>query len=269
MELLILLGIGLTIGGVAIALDDDDDGITKGDTTADATEDNDDLAGGSGEDTIFAKDGDDIVDGNAGNDRLFGQGGQDLLIGGEGDDFLRGGSDHDSIIDGTGSDTLIGDAGNDFIVSTSAFDPDNVVEAGREWAANDDPDVDVQLEPELNHDTDEDADVIQAGGGNDDVIAGNGDTVSLGEGLDELILGDWIEAGDEPVVLTDYSRLEDVIVYSHDGEGTPPEITVENTLDQFGDEDDALLLADGEVFARIQGAGGLITAGNVMVLTRA
>ncbi|WP_411352796.1 calcium-binding protein [Leisingera aquaemixtae] len=267
MELLILLGIGLTIGGAALAMDDDDDEI-KGDTTADATEGNDDLAGAPGDDTIFAKDGADILDGNAGDDRLFGQDGEDLLIGGEGNDFLRGGSDHDFIIDGQGSDTLIGDLGNDTIVSTSAINPDDALKAIRDWVANDDPDEEINMEYDLSQDTDADADVIQAGYGEDNVVAGKGDTVSLGEGYDELILGDWIEPGDDPVVLTDYNPGEDMILYYHDGATPAPEITVQNTLDEFGDEDDALLLANGEVFAKIEGAGGLISPYSVWVLER-
>lgn len=210
MELLILLGIGLTIGGVALAMDDDDDQI-KGDTTADATEGNDDLAGASGDDTIFAKDGLDIIDGNGGDDRLFGQDGEDLLLGGAGNDFLRGGSDSDIIIDAEGSDTLIGDLGHDLIVATNAVDPDVTLQIVRDWIDNDDPDENIQLERDLSApDTDDDADVIQAGYGDDDVYAGNGDTVSLGAGEDALFLGDWIEPGDEPVVLTDYSPLEDM-----------------------------------------------------------
>ncbi|WP_027243966.1 calcium-binding protein [Leisingera daeponensis] len=268
MELLILLGIGLTIGGVALAMDDDDDQI-KGDTTADATEGNDDLAGASGDDTIFAKDGLDIIDGNGGDDRLFGQDGEDLLLGGAGNDFLRGGSDSDIIIDAEGSDTLIGDLGHDLIVATNAVDPDVTLQIVRDWIDNDDPDENIQLERDLSApDTDDDADVIQAGYGDDDVYAGNGDTVSLGAGEDALFLGDWIEPGDEPVVLTDYSPLEDMIVYYYDGSGPTPEITVENTLDELGDEDDALLMADGNVFARIEGAGGLISPHNIRVLER-
>ncbi|UWQ51416.1 hypothetical protein K3720_08360 [Leisingera caerulea] len=267
MELLILLGIGLTIGGVALAMDDDDDG-EDADTTADATEGNDDLSGASGNDTIFAKDGIDILDGNGGDDRLFGQDGEDLLIGGEGDDFLRGGADHDFIIDGQGNDTLIGDLGNDSIVSTSAIKLDDALETIRDWVANEDPDEEIRLDFNWSEDSDVDADVIQAGYGNDNVVAGNGDTVSLGEGNDELILGDWIEAGDDPVVLTDYSPLEDMILYYHDGATPAPDITVQNTLDEFGDEDDALLLANGEIFAKIEGAGGLISPSSVWVLER-
>ncbi|WP_424979839.1 calcium-binding protein [Leisingera sp. S232] len=267
MELLILLGIGLTIGGVALALDDDDDSI-EGDKIT-GTEENDDIAGAEGDDTVFAGDGIDILDGNGGDDRLFGQDGEDFLVGGEGDDFLRGGSDSDLIIDGSGNDTLIGDLGHDLIVATTAVDPDDTIQLVRDWIDNEDPDETIQLQRDLSSpDTDDDADVIQAGYGNDEVYAGNGDTVSLGEGNDELVLGDWIEAGDEPVVLTDYSPLEDMIVYYYDGSGPAPEITVETTVDELGDEDDALLMADGNVFARIEGAGGLIAPHNIWVLER-
>ncbi|UWQ30493.1 calcium-binding protein [Leisingera sp. M523] len=264
MELLVMLGLSLAAGTFAV-LDSDDDSEPAADTSADATKGNDDLSGASKDDTIFANEGHDILAGNGGDDRLFGQGGQDLLVGGEGDDFLRGGSDHDTIIDGKGSDTLIGDAGNDFIVSTSAFDPDNVLEAGREWVANDDPDVRIILEYDVSQDIDEAPDVIRAGFGDDNVVAGRGDTVTLGEGYDDLALGDWIEAGDDPVVVTDYDRDHDMIVYYHDGVGPAPEITVESEQDETSDAQDALLLANGEVFARLQGAGGLVSENSVQV----
>ncbi len=267
MELLILLGIGLTVGGIALALDDDDDDVTGEKITG--TEEDNDLAGAEGNDTVFAGDGNDIVDGSGGDDRLFGQDGEDLLVGGEGNDFLRGGSDADLILDGTGNDTLIGDLGDDLIVATSALDPTATIEALRDWIANDDPDEAIQLDFDLSADTDDDADVIIGGFGDDDVYAGSGDTVSLGAGEDALVLGDWIEPGDEPVVLTDYNPAEDLLVYNYDGSGPAPEITVEDVPAESGGEDDVLLRANGSVFARIEGAGGLISPHNIWVLERA
>ena len=265
MTFLIMLGIGLTIGGLVIALDDDDDGASGEKINGDGEQN--DLAGGEGNDTVFAGDETDILAGNGGEDRLFGQDGEDLLLGGEGDDFLRGGSGSDTLIDSEGSDTLIGGLGSDLIVATSAVDPDAAAQVVRDWIANEDPDERIQLDFDGSDDTDDDGDVILAGYGNDDVVAGNGDTVTLGEGRDELFIGDWMEAGDDPVTVTDFNPAEDAIVYSHDGEGPVPELTL-NRADDGSDDGETHLFADDVLVARIQGAADSVTLSNILVLDR-
>ncbi|MEX0301629.1 MAG: hypothetical protein AB3N24_04325, partial [Leisingera sp.] len=169
-----------------------------------------------------------------------------------------------------GADTIFGDLGDDLIVSTSAMDGEEIAAFARDvvsGSATIDPDsLEELLMPDT--DTDSDADSIQAGLGNDIVLAGDGDTVSLGEGEDTLGIGDWITEGDDPVVFTDFSKLEDTIVYSHDGEGEEPELTLEETQDEFGDPDDALLFANGVLVARIEGAGGLMTLEDVSIVDR-
>ncbi|WP_174144817.1 calcium-binding protein [Leisingera sp. ANG59] len=265
MEILLLLGIGLTIGGIALALDDNDDGVEGEKVTG--TEEDNDIAGGEGDDTVFAGDGIDIVDGNGGDDRLFGQDGEDLLVGGEGNDFLRGGSDPDLIIDGTGSDTIYGDLGGDLIVSTSAVGSDQAVQAARDYIALEDPDDDIFLEPDWSADTDSDPDEIYAGYGDDTVIAGDGDIVSLGEGEDSIIVGDWIDAKDDAVTVTDFNTSEEVLVYSHDGQGPLPEFSVTRDDDGTGEgQGSALVFADGVLVARLSGAGGSFSLGNLSIV---
>ncbi|UWQ60168.1 hypothetical protein K3722_08560 [Leisingera caerulea] len=264
MELLILLGIGLTIGGVALAMDDDDDAVAGEKTTG--TEETDDISGTEGDDTVFAREGTDILDGNGGNDRLFGQDGEDVLVGGDGNDFLRGGSDPDLIVDGTGSDTIYGDLGGDLIVSTSAIGSDQAVQAARDYIALEDPDDEIFLELDWSTDTDSDPDEIYAGYGDDAVIAGDGDIVSLGEGADSLFVGDWIDADDDAVTVTDFNTSEDVLVYSHDGQGPLPEFSITRDDDGTGEGlGSALVFADGILIARLSGAGGSFSMSNLSI----
>ncbi|KIC08417.1 hypothetical protein RA19_20865 [Leisingera sp. ANG-M1] len=265
MNGLIFLGIGLTIGLAALFLDDDDSSSTSGEPT-----DGDDiLTGTEGDDEIFAGDGEDLIEGRGGNDRLFGEEDNDFVSGGAGDDFLRGGEGDDYVLDHEGSDTLEGNLGDDTIVATSALDGEEIAAFAKgvfNGTISDPSSIEDLYRPDT--DTDSDADRIRGGEGDDLVLAGDGDVVSLGEGEDTLGVGDWIVAGDEPVVLTDYSRFEDAIVYSHDGQGNAPELSLEETLDAFGDPEDALLYADGHLVARIEGAGGLVSLNDIRIVDR-
>lgn len=279
MEFLILLGIGLTIGGVAMAADDDDDGASEPDatepphteepvstiTTSDAA---DDLTATDQDETIFARGGDDIVEGRGGDDRLFGMDGTDILVGGTGDDFVRGGAGDDYLIDNDGSDTLHGDAGDDRIISTSGIDGEGIVGFSRGVADGSITDIS-GLSGFVNPDTDldGDADSVSAGYGDDTVIAGDGDTISLGEGRDTLVVGDWVASNDDPVIVTDFDPAEDLLVYSCNGDGLPPRLSVQTVGDGSGDEGQgsALLFADNVFVARIQGAGGLLTVSDVSI----
>ncbi|UWQ26438.1 hypothetical protein K3553_08225 [Leisingera aquaemixtae] len=285
MELLILLGIGLTIGGAALAMDDDDDdggaaerevsepeaNVEAGGTTT-ATDIADDLIGTSEDETVFARGGNDIVEGRGGDDRLFGMEGSDILVGGTGDDFMRGGAGDDYLIDNAGSDTLHGDTGDDRIVTTSGIDGEGIVGLSRGLSDGSITDLS-GLAEFVNPDTDldESADSVSAGYGDDTVIAGDGDTVSLGEGNDTLVVGDWVVSEDDPVIVTDFDPAEDQLIYSYDGEGLPPRLSVQTIGDGTGDEGQgsALLFADDVFVARIQGAGGLLTVSDVSIVDRA
>jgi len=73
------------------------------------------LSGEGGNDTLTAGAGDDFLAGGDGDDRLEGGTGDDLLDGNPGNDLLLGGDGDDTLVAGfsTGTDTLNGGAGND------------------------------------------------------------------------------------------------------------------------------------------------------------
>jgi Ca2+-binding RTX toxin-like protein len=279
MELLVLLSLGLAIGlGVAIFDDDNDDdnsSATTEEPDLEPTEDHDVLIGSEGDDTVFAGAGDDLIEGRGGDDRSFGQEGNDCVTGGTGDDFMRGGSGNDAILDHEGADTIWGDLGDDTIVATSALDGEEIGQLARdvadELAAGGDPDVTPEDLQALSHadedDTDDDADSIHAGYGNDIVIAGDGDTVTLGEGDDTLALGDWMAPDDDPVILTDFTQGEDMIIYSHDGEGAMPELAV-TRIDDGSTGGTALVFADNALIARVPGAGNSLTVSDISIVDR-
>ncbi|WP_291302705.1 VWA domain-containing protein, partial [Desulfovibrio sp. MES5] len=81
-----------------------------------ATDGNDWLYGGAGDDVLFGMGGNDHLYGGAGDDLLFGGSGNDHLYGGAGNDWLFGGSGNDYLDGGEGSDHLYGGSGNDIIV---------------------------------------------------------------------------------------------------------------------------------------------------------
>ncbi|MBN8474837.1 calcium-binding protein [Sulfuritalea sp.] len=72
-----------------------------------ATEGNDVLVGGAGDDAINGLGGIDTIYGQAGNDSLDGGGGDDALIGYVGNDVLDGGAGNDGLQGGAGNDTYL------------------------------------------------------------------------------------------------------------------------------------------------------------------
>ncbi|MFW8636424.1 calcium-binding protein [Cribrihabitans pelagius] len=291
MELLILLGLGLTAGTFALLNDDDDSGDSEdGNTderqgssdpepenyesneaaTITATDAANDIIGGSQDQSIFLRGGDDLAEGRGGDDRIFGMDGEDFIVGGSGDDCLRGGADNDLLIDNAGSDTMHGDSGNDLIAATSTFDGEGLAGFYRgvaDGSITDPASVNDHYSPDT--DTDSNADSVFGGGGNDSVIAGEGDTVSLGSGNDMLAVGDWHQSDDDPVFVTDFDTSEDVLVYSHDGEGTMPDLFVMHLEDGTGGgQGSALLFADNALVARMPGAGGLLSVSDISIVER-
>jgi Ca2+-binding RTX toxin-like protein len=65
---------------------------------------------------IFGGDGNDRITGGSGNDLLFGQAGNDTINGLGGNDLLFGGDGNDVMDGGTGDDQLFGQAGNDLMI---------------------------------------------------------------------------------------------------------------------------------------------------------
>lgn len=279
MEFLILLGIGLTIGGVAIALDDDDEvqeesnssepmpeSLTEDGNSITTSDGDDDFTASDQDETIFLRGGNDVAEGRGGDDRIFGGDGEDVIVGGEGDDFLRGGSEDDTLVDNAGSDTIYGDGGNDLIFATTAVDGEGIVNFARgvsDGSITDFTELNQYYTPDT--DTDAQADEVFGGAGDDTVIAGDGDTVTLGSGSDTLGVGDWVVSNHDPVTVTDFDPGEDVLVYSHDGEGPTPELSVNHLFDGEGT---ALLFADNVLVARLPGVGEDFSLGDVSIVDR-
>jgi len=164
-----------------------------GKDTLDGGADNDTMRGGEGDDRLTDASGDDLFDGGAGNDRLEDTtGGEDTLLGGAGNDVLVSGltgapnetadsldggagddtiTSNDWILSGTDSivspiDTLLGGDGNDLISDTWAAH----VGTGFSYASQDN-----------------DA-LIDAGAGNDTILASCGDVIRTGAGADVIHL---------------------------------------------------------------------------------
>lgn len=75
----------------------------------------DTMYGGNGNDTMDAGSGNDVMNGGDGNDYLYGSTGNDSLDGGNGNDILTGGSGNDTMTGGAGDDYINAGAGTDVI----------------------------------------------------------------------------------------------------------------------------------------------------------
>lgn len=191
----------------------------------------DHLEGGAGDDILFGQDGDDTLSGGAGNDTLWGGPGQDLLIAGTGDNALHGGLDDDTLVAGPGADTLFGGTGDDLL-----------------WA-RDDSDGGAMVTSYLN-----------AGDGNDTLVAGASDMLTGGAGADTFITGHWIT---DPATVMDFDPSEDqlVVVYD-DTAATAPVVELRNTVT---DADRIDLFLDGAHLASVAGGAGL-TLSDIIVI---
>jgi len=121
-------------------------------------------------DYLFLNDGDDMASGGAGDDSIFLGAGADQTVelgadgsfdtaGMEGDDLIRGGEGRDILVDALGSNTIYGDTGYDRINS---------------------------IDDETSQDT---ADTVFGGFGNDVMFVDDGDTVTGGAGDDSVMGG--------------------------------------------------------------------------------
>ena len=172
---------------------------------------NDVLTGGSSADLLFGQSGNDTLLGKAGKDQLFGGDGNDTLIGGAGDDQVFGQAGNDRMIwnPGDGSDLLEGGDGNDTAEVNGGSAAETFTVAANGTRVRFDRTSTNPAPFFLDIGTTENL-VLQAGGGNDVITAGNGlanliqltldggegnDTITGGDGNDTLIGG----AGDDQV----------------------------------------------------------------------
>jgi Ca2+-binding RTX toxin-like protein len=177
------------------------------------------LFGGNGNDTLIGGSANDQLFGQAGNDVLLGKGGNDLLFGGAGNDTLTGGDGNDQVFGEAGNDTMIWNPGDDNDLFEGGDGNDTAVVNGGNGAetfaitANGTRVRFDRITPapfNIDIGTTENL-VVNAGGGDDVITAGNGlaslinltldggdgnDTITGGDGNDLLIGG----AGNDVVI---------------------------------------------------------------------
>lgn len=255
MVLLGLLLAGLAVGAL-VNMDSDDESVDatpEGETAVDGqliegdeldntltgTNGSDLLAGYGDEDRLVGRGGDDILLGGEDGDTLLGRTGDDLLVGGDHDDNLRGGQGDDTLIGSAGNDLLMGGEGNDVLAGADITNRDLVV---GDFLSPDGSITDyyyeVPTEPEANR--------LYGEEGNDDLLLGENDTATGGEGSDMFEIGEWIDEPDKAPLITDFNGGEDILVVRY-AQGTPaPVVTIEE------DGEDRNILADGNLIARVQ-----------------
>lgn len=200
------------------------------------------ISGGGGDDRLIGGSGDDEIDGGTGDDRVQGRVGADRVTGGAGDDVLRGGASADYLAGGDGDDLLAGGEGDDTVLGGAGADD---LRGGTGADTLDGGDGDDTLDGGPG------ADYLNAGAGND-VLRLSNDTYATGDaGADEFQI---MAPGSS--VIADYNAAEDrlVIVYEPDAGGDAPEVAVQ------AEGDDALILMDGQILARITNGAGLTLA---------
>lgn len=200
----------------------------------------DDLSGDSGHDLLVGQTGQDTLYGGAGDDLMLGGWGQDSLLGGDGSDIMMGGAMADSLFGGAGSDRLFGssgadllqgDAGNDYLVGLDVRDDVSIEDIagnvvitnvaaletnlrgffGSEMTASDVEQVHQNI---LNADpSDQAADTLLGGAGNDILEGDNGDSLAGGDGVDVFAV--YNEVGDDAVTVTDFNpATERLLIWS-------------------------------------------------------
>ncbi len=267
-----LLLMGLAAGGLMGSEDDEaisdtpirqSGGENDGETglLREGNNDNNGIVGTSGHDILSGEGGDDTLNGGAGADSLLGATGDDTLrgdadddylSGGEGDDFLSGGQGDDTLYGYKGNDTLNGGSGNDLLsgVDISTRDPE-VADFFLDRTASG--------PNETENPTEEEANVLIGGSGNDELLLGEGDTGTGGEGRDIFKIGDWVD--ENAPLITDFNANEDVLsVLYQDGQPSP---TI--SIERSGGE--TQVLANGVVMARITGDATGLDVSDV-ILTR-
>tara|TARA_R110002051_G_scaffold7035_15_gene33138 strand:- start:4791 stop:6197 length:1407 start_codon:yes stop_codon:yes gene_type:complete len=189
----------------------------------------DESTGTQDADAMYLDQGDDFATGGEGDDKIFFGDGQDTTVdltaegdfdsaGMEGDDFIRGGNGRDILIDSLGANTIYGDTGYDRMSS---------------------------IDDESDQDT---ADTMYGGFGNDVLFADDGDTLSGGAGDDRFQL--FTAAGDDPVMITDFTAGDELLIRDEDGGYY---IAGRVTTGLSDDGVDTNVLLDDQIVAVLQG----------------
>ncbi|MEL6449619.1 MAG: calcium-binding protein [Pseudomonadota bacterium] len=254
---------------------------TPGDDEINGTDGDDDLFGGLGADTMTGNGGDDLMQGQGGNDVMVGNDGDDLMQGrgaddtvqgfsgddwvdgNDGNDFVRGGQGNDVAIGGAGEDAVFGRDGNDFVVGGSLTDgplSNAQLDALRDGAELGDVIPDFGM-GDAQFVDDGEADSVDGGGGNDVLLFGAGDTAAGGIGTDIFtVFG--AAAGDDAgvAVIEDYNTSENDSISVFFDENVDLDAQAVTVTE---DGADAIISVGGEELARVVGAAGELSAGDV------
>lgn len=228
-----------------------DDALTSraGHDSISAGDGRDQAYGGEGNDFLMAGEGNDTVYGEAGNDVINGEGQDDMIYAGPGDDDATGGAGRDHVFGGEGADTISGDAGDDAIDGGMGND----LIAGGAGAdelfggAGDDT-----IWGQLAGAQDNDADFLNGGDGNDQLILSQGDTGNGGAGSDTFAVTDF--GANAQIIDFDPSQDQLLIQYDPD-QISDPVVTVLS-----GDAGETLVLLNGSLVASLTNGAALDAA---------
>lgn len=223
------------------------------------------LRGGSDEDVLLGNGGDDILYGGADADALYGQGGKDTLYGNQGDDLLFGGDQKDVLYGGAGTDVLVGGTwadrldgggGDDLILGERGADVifgrggDDIIIGGiGEDTIDPGPGNDFVFAAGLENqsgniiDTDQ-GDAISLTEGENLVVIGTNDDVVIEGGLNTLLIGDFVQPGDEqlPPVIEGMAFGSNAVGFLHDQTKPDPVLELVYDVDLLETE----VLSNGE-----------------------
>lgn len=208
-----------------------------------ATDGPDILSGEGGNDNLQGKAGVDYILGGAGDDTLMGQAGNDSLFGSEGDDELHGGAGSDTLLGAGGNDSLYGGGGDDELVGANIHNRDMEI---ADRYTPDDPSSPLFFEAP----SEDEANLLDGGAGDDCLLMGEGDTAVGGAGADHFEVGHWVEDEDNVPLVSDFDETQDTLwVYYPEGED-PPSITTESQ------DGDTLVYSNGKLVVRVAGEVG-------------
>lgn len=234
----------------------------SGNDTVFGQEGEDILEGEDGDDMLCSGEGDDIVTGNRGFDFIEGQEGNDFISGDYNGDIARGDEGEDTVIGGRGGDRVAGGQGSDVlfggIMNELPLNRDEMEEL-RDGASL--SDILAGEDGRINIRDDRFSDALFGGAGADQLFVGSMDNATGGNGEDTFnVLADQQDNG--PATIHDFAAEDDNVTIIVNGD-TDIEITVE------ADGEDALVMSDGQVLARVTGAAQTLTAADIAILTEA
>ncbi len=224
------------------------------------------LVGDGGDDSLCSGDGDDIVTGNRGEDTIEGQGGNDWVSGDYSNDIVYGNEGDDTVLGGRGQDVVSGNNGDDVlfggIITGVPLDTEELqnLRDGTSLA-----DVLAEDGFEINMRDDMRQDEMYGGNGNDTLFVAGMDNAYGGTGADTFnIMAD--HTGSmmgmmSTASINDFTPgVDNVGVVVNDGD-EDMEITVSD------EGEDAVVMGDGAVLARVLGAAGNLSAADISVMS--